>query len=149
MMKKYIKDRIRDLMRLDDPPHKLALAFALGVFIAFSPTIGLHTLSCLLVGWVFRLNKLVIFTAAFINNPWTMVPLYGFCIWFGVRITGGNAAVPHIAWKELTFSNSYFVLKPYLWAYVAGTLIVGAVAAVISYFLFYWLVVRYRKAENS
>ena len=147
-MKKYVKDRIRSIMRLEDPPHKLALAFAIGVFIAFSPTIGLHALSCLFLGWVFRLNTLVILTGAFINNPWTMVPLYGFCIWLGIRITGDNV-VPHIAWKELTFSNSYLVLKPYLWSYVAGTLIVGAVAAVISYFLFYGLVVRYRKTENS
>ena len=149
MMKKYVQDRLRSLLRLDDPPHKLALAFALGVFIAFSPTLGLHTLTCLVLGWALRLNKLVILSAAFINNPWTMVPLYGFCIWFGIKITGDNVAVPHIAWNELTFSNSYLVLKPYLWSYVAGTLIVGAVAAVISYFLFYWLVVRYRKREDS
>jgi len=147
-MKRYIKDRIRSLFELNDPPHKLALAFAVGVFVAFSPTIGLHTVSCLALGWMFRLNKVVIFTAAFINNPWTMVPIYGFCIWFGIKITGADAAVPAIAWKELNFSNSYLVLKPYLWSYVAGTLIVGAIAAFISYFLFHWVVVRYRKMEK-
>jgi uncharacterized protein (DUF2062 family) len=69
--------------------------------------------------------------------------------WFGIKITGGDVAVPQIAWKELTFSNSYIVLKPYLWAYVAGTLIIGTIAAFISYFFFYWVVVRYRKLEKS
>ncbi len=147
-MKKYIQDRIHALVKLDDPPHKLALAFALGVFIAFSPTIGLHMITCLVVGWMFRLNKLVIITASFINNPWTIVPLYGFCVWFGIKITGDDAAVPRIAWDQLTFSNTYIVLKPYLWSYVAGTLIVGTVAAVISYFLFYWAVIRFRKMES-
>jgi hypothetical protein len=148
-MRRYIQDRIRSLFQLNEPPHRLALAFAVGVFVAFSPTIGLHTVSCLVLGWMFRLNKVVIFTAAFINNPWTMVPLYGFCIWFGIKITGADAAVPAIAWKELNFSNSYLVLKPYLWSYVAGTMIIGAVAAFISYFLFRWVVVRYRKMENK
>lgn len=147
-MKKYIKERLRSIITLNDPPHKLALAFALGVFVAFSPTIGFHILTCLVLGWLFRLNKLVILTASFINNPWTIVPLYGFCIWFGLKITGHNSPAPHIAWNELTFSNSFRILKPYLWSYVAGTLILGTFAAVISYFLFYGIVVRYRKTEK-
>ncbi|MGE5174481.1 MAG: DUF2062 domain-containing protein [Betaproteobacteria bacterium] len=148
-MNKYIRDRIHTLVKLDDPPHKLALAFAIGVFIAFSPTVGLHMITCLVVGWIFRLNKLVIITASFINNPWTIVPLYGFCVWFGIKITGDDMAVPRIAWDQLSFKNTYLVLKPYLWSYVAGTLIVGTVAAVLSYFLFYWLVVQYRKTGKT
>lgn len=148
-MKNYLRDRLHALIKLDDPPHKLALAFALGVFVAFSPTVGLHVISCLALGWIFRLNKLVILTASFINNPWTIVPLYGFCIWFGIKITGENIAVPRIAWDQLNLGNAYLILKPYLWSYVAGTVVVGSVAAVISYFLFYCLVVRYRRAENK
>ncbi len=147
-VKKYLRDRIHALIKLDDPPSKLAFAFALGVFVAFSPTLGLHVFTCLALGWIFRLNKLVILTASFINNPWTIVPLYGFCIWFGMKITGENRDVPRIDWDQLSFENSYIVLKPYLWSYVAGTLIVGSVAAVISYFLFYWFVVRYRRVEK-
>jgi uncharacterized protein len=147
-MKKYVRERLHALIKLNDPPHKLALAFSLGVFIAFSPTVGLHMLTCLALGWLFRLNTLVIITASFINNPWTIVPLYGFCIWFGLKITGENAVVPDIVWSELNFSNAYAVLKPYLWSYVAGTLILGVVAAVIAYFVFHHIVVRYRKMNS-
>lgn len=148
-MKKYLRDRLHAVIKLNDPPHKLALAFALGVFIAFSPTIGLHLLSCVALGWLFRLNTLVIITASFINNPWTIVPLYGFCIWFGLKLTGGEAVVPDISWGELTWSNAFSVLRPYVWSYVAGTLALGTLAAVLSYFIFHRLVVRYRKADNS
>lgn len=146
---KYIRDRIRSILALDDPPHKLALAFALGVFIAFTPTIGLHTLSCFFLAWVFRVSKLVTITGAFINNPWTVVPLYGFCLWFGIKITGSHVTAPHIAWKEVGFSNALLLLKPYLWPFIAGTLVAGAVASVISYFLFYWAATRYRKLQKS
>lgn len=118
------------------------------MFVAFSPTLGLHVISCLALGWIFRLNKLVILTASFINNPWTVVPLYGVCIWVGLKITGHEATVPEIAWNELTLANSYDVLKPFLWSYLVGTLVVGAVAAFVSYFLFYKIVVRYRKTEK-
>jgi uncharacterized protein (DUF2062 family) len=142
----YIKERIRSILRLNDPPHKLASAFALGIFIAFSPTIGLHTITCILLAWLLRLSKLVVITAAFVNNPWTIVPMYGFCLWLGIKITGG-AKIPHIAWDELTFNNAYFVLKPYLWPFVAGTLIVGIIAAGVSYGVVYWAIKRYRRAE--
>lgn len=141
----HIRDRIRSLFKLNDPPHKLALAFAVGVFIAFSPTIGLHTLSVFAVAWAFRLNTIVVLTAAFINNPWTIVPLYGFCLWSGIKITGADIPTPDIPWEEIGISDLFVLLKPYLWPFVAGTLAVGAVAAALSYAVFYRAVVRYRK----
>ncbi len=146
---KYIRDRIRSILAFDDPPHKLALAFSLGVFVAFTPTIGLHTLSCLLLAWVFRVSKIVTLTGSFINNPWTIVPLYGFCLWFGIKITGSDIPAPHIAWKEIGFSNTFLVLKPYLWPFVTGTLVTGVGASVISYFLFFWAAARYRKIQKN
>ena len=148
-MKTYIRDKLRALFQLHDSPHKLALAFALGIFIAFSPTVGLHTVSCLVFAQIFRLSKFVVFTGSFINNPWTIVPLYAFCIWFGTKITGAAVSIPRIAWNELTLSSAYLTLKPYLWPYIAGTLVLGTIAAVMSYFLFYWAVVRYRKQEGE
>jgi uncharacterized protein (DUF2062 family) len=151
MMKnyRYFRERIRALLELDDPPHKLALAFAIGVFIAFSPTIGLHIASCFLLAWMFRVSKVVVLSASFINNPWTVVPLYGFCTWFGIKITGNDAPVPHIAWNELTISTVYVTIKPYLWSFLVGTLTLGTAAAFLSYFVFFWLVVRYRKLKRQ
>jgi uncharacterized protein (DUF2062 family) len=144
---KYIRDRIRSIIHLKDSPNRLASAFALGVFIAFTPTIGLHTISCLFLAWMFRLSKLVVLTAAFINNPWTVVPLYGFCLWFGIKITGSDVSAPHIAWNDLTVTNAYLVLKPYLWPFITGTLVVGAFAAIIAYGIIYWAIMQRRKTE--
>lgn len=141
----WLKDRIRALFTLKDPPHRLALAFAAGVFIAFNPLIGLHTLMAVAIIGAFRLNTVVLFTGAFINNPWTMVPLYAFCLWFGIHITGSDIATPDIPWSEIGMAELFTLLKPYLWPFVAGTLAVGTAAAVVSYFLFSWTVKRYRR----
>lgn len=149
MKVKYVKDRIRSLFKLNDPPHRLALAFAMGVFIAFSPTIGLHTLSVFAAAWALRLNTIVIFTAAFLNNPWTIVPMYGFCLWFGIRITGSDIPTPDIPWGQVGIKEIFLLLKPYLWPFVAGTVVIGVAAAAFSYALFYWAVVRYRKINAS
>jgi len=144
-MNKYLRDRIRELMKLDESSHRLSLAFALGVFIAFSPWFGLHIVSCIAFAWIFRLNKMVVLTATFVNNPWTVVPMYAFCLWLGVRITGSSTELPDIAWASLGFADLFLILKPFLWPFVAGTLVVGAIAAVASYGLFFWAVTRYRR----
>ncbi len=136
-------------MKLDDPPHKLAMAFSLGVFVAFTPTIGFHIISCFLFAWLFRVSKFVVLTASFINNPWTIVPIYGFCLWLGVKITGSDIETPQIAWDELTFANAFGVIKPYIWPFIAGTLVIGAISAIISYFLFHWAVMRYRRTPGK
>ena len=75
--------------------------------------------------------------------------MYAFCIWLGMKITGDTMAVPDIAWNELTLTSTYAILKPYLWSYLAGTLVVSAAVGFISYFLFYWAIVRYRKADKT
>jgi uncharacterized protein (DUF2062 family) len=147
-VKRYVRDRLRELMKFDDPPHRLAIAFALGVFIAFSPWLGLHIVSAVALSWLFRLNKVVVVTASLVNNPWTIVPMYVFCLWSGVRITGRDLALPEIAWDRLGFGDLFTVLRPFLWPFIAGTLVVGAVAAVISYILFAWAVRRYRRFEQ-
>jgi hypothetical protein len=146
-MKKYLRDRIHGIMKLDDPPHKLALAFAIGVFTAFSPWLGLHIVSCFFFAWLFRVSKVVVLTGAFVNNPWTMVPMYAFCLWFGIKITGGTAEVPKIAWSTLGFRDLFSVLLPFLWPFVAGCLVTGAIVSVPTYFLVLWLIKRYRREE--
>ena len=148
-MKKYIRERLHEMLKLDEPPHRLSLAFALGIFIAFSPWLGLHIVSAVFLAWLFRLNKVVVLTASFVNNPWTIVPMYAFCLWFGVKITGGGVQVPEIAWGSLGVRELYDLLLPFLWPYLAGTVIVGAASAVLSYFGFLWALKRYRREETG
>jgi uncharacterized protein (DUF2062 family) len=148
-MRKYVCERIRAIIKLDEPPHRLSLAFALGIFIAFSPWLGLHIVSAVFLAWLFRLNKVVVLTVSFVNNPWTIVPMYVFCLWFGVKITGGGVQVPQIAWDSLGISELYDILLPFLWPYLAGTIVVGGIAAVFSYFGILWTVKRYRRETGA
>jgi uncharacterized protein (DUF2062 family)/SAM-dependent methyltransferase len=50
-------------------PARETAAIACGVFIGCLPFYGLHLLICLLVGWAFRLNRLKLYLAANISNP--------------------------------------------------------------------------------
>src|ERR1044072_469938 len=66
----------RRLLAIDDPPERTALAFSIGVFIAFSPFLGLHTILATAIAFLFRFNKIAIYTGTFLNNPiLTLVPI--------------------------------------------------------------------------
>jgi uncharacterized protein (DUF2062 family) len=71
-----LRERARALLHLDDPPWRVALALAVGVFISFTPFLGFQTLLALLVAGICRLNAAVVVTGTWLNLPWFMPFVY-------------------------------------------------------------------------
>ena len=72
-----LTDRLRSLLHLDDPPGKIALALAVGVFISCTPFLGLQTILAILVATLFPLNRLATVTGVWLNLPWFAPFVYG------------------------------------------------------------------------
>jgi hypothetical protein len=86
---------LRRLLAIDDPPERTALAFSIGVFIAFSPFLGLHTIIATLLAITFRFNKIAIYTGTFVNNPiFTLVPIIIASFAVGAFLLGRPLTVP-------------------------------------------------------
>jgi len=130
-------DRFRaivgQVLRVDETPHRLALAFAVGVFVGFSPLIGFHTLLALGAAWMFRLNRLVTISGAFVNNPWSMIPLYTFSTWIGTIMFGTELKVADVDWHSLTLGTLVNDLENLVMPFIVGSTAVGFLAAVLSY----------------
>jgi uncharacterized protein (DUF2062 family) len=75
---RFLQKAFRALIQVDDSPRRTALAFSLGVFLGFSPLLGLHTALGLAAAVLFRLNKIAVLIGVYTNNPWVVVPFYGF-----------------------------------------------------------------------
>jgi uncharacterized protein (DUF2062 family) len=133
----------RRLLALDDPPERTALAFAIGVFIAFSPFLGLHTIMATLVAFLFRFNKLAIYTGTFVNNPFiTLVPIIVASYAVGARLLGRSIQLPQAGldllkephlltgayWQELG-RHSWDVLLPF----TIGGMALSVVCSLIAY----------------
>ena len=117
---------------MDGSPHRASLAFAIGVFIAFAPHLGLHTLSAVGLAWVLRLYLPIMLAGAFVNNPWTIFPLYGFCLGVGNYLLGnGFQCFP----DEFSSAELLEFAKNSPVPFVVGTLSVGMAASVPTYFL--------------
>ncbi len=134
-----LRQAFRLLLRLEDTPHRVALAFAIGVFIAFFPIIGIHTGMALAIAFLFRLNRVAILAGSFVNNPWTLAPLFmggtvlG-CVLLGVStsgLRGVDRGLQGRAFYEALLEN----LRPFLLPFLLGNLALGVVGGVVSYFL--------------
>jgi hypothetical protein len=83
-----MKDLIKKLLHIEDTPERTALAYAIGIFLGFSPFLGFHTLAGLAIAFLFRLNRLAILLGVWTNTPWWIVPFYMVATWVGMWVTG-------------------------------------------------------------
>jgi hypothetical protein len=137
------KARLHRILSLDNHPGHIAAGFAVGVFISFTPFFGLHTPMAILAAFLFRLNKLTCLTGAWVNTPLTVVPALGLSHVIGRQILGG----PPVA---VSFTSlSWEALRPHTASLILGSSVIGFVAAVLGYAACYWLVVRFRRRDES
>lgn len=83
-----MKDLIRRLINIDDKPERIALSFSIGIFLGFSPFLGLHTVGALAISFIFNLNKIAILIGVWFNTPWWLVPYYIFATKIGMILMG-------------------------------------------------------------
>jgi uncharacterized protein (DUF2062 family) len=121
-------------------PTKLAFASSLGVFIAFSPFLGVHWLMTIVLAWVLSVNIAVVYAIAHIvNNPLTMVPVYMADYEVGKYITQNLLGVDLMqynpSWmKWLNVKISCLGIPNLsLWTFIIGGNILGLGLALISY----------------
>jgi hypothetical protein len=144
----------RRLLALDDPPERTALAFSIGVFIAFSPFLGLHTILATLVAFLFRFNKIAIYAGTFINNPFlTLVPIIIASYALGAFVLGQPLRIPaegiellknpHLLtanYYRRLFRESWNIVEPF----AIGGMALSVVCSAIAYPLTLWLLRAYR-----
>ena len=134
----------RRLLAIDDPPERTALAFSIGVFIAFSPLLGLHTIMATVIAFAFRFNKIAIYTGTFINNPiLTLVPIIIVSYAVGAFILGRPLSIPGEGVELLRnphlFSGDYYrrlfvqSWNNIVWPFAIGGTVLSVVCSVVAY----------------
>ncbi len=145
-----IKKIFKDALTSDWSVTKLTQSFCIGIFIAFLPIPGSHTVVMLASKWLFRLNFPVLFFSTSFNNPWTMIPFfsfdYVFGYWFVHKFLGWDPS--WVISLEKVFGSG----KICLWSFFIGGNILGILFALICYpfvhFAFKKLVTRFSLVEN-
>ena len=138
-----IKNLIKRLLHIEDTPERTALAYSIGIFLGFSPFLGLHTLMGLVIAFLFGLNRVAILLGVWTNTPWWIVPFYMIATWVGMWATGfrmGWAALREIfqLGMDRGFMSSIFwgcVTSQWglLLSFLIGSLILCSLLSVVAY----------------
>jgi len=137
---------LKQVLHLQESPQRTALAFAIGVFIGFSPLYGLHTVMVFFCAWALRLNLLALMAGAFLNNPWTVVPILGATYWVGALLLGRSDS-PSFDWQDVSFSAIYAQVMPYATPFFLGGLVLSLLGSALAYPLAYFFVAKYRESH--
>jgi hypothetical protein len=151
-------DKLIELARQKDTPHRIGLGMALGIFIGILPIMGIQMAVVTIFALPLRGNLKAAIAGVWISNPLTFIPMYWSYYVFGLlfvpsrRITWGefteliiNAA--DWDWGNITGSMRRMldfgadVLIP-MWI---GAAILAFVFGVPTYFFTYRFVITYRE----
>nr|MBI3614185.1 DUF2062 domain-containing protein [Nitrospirota bacterium] len=143
-----IRAHLEQVLHLHESPHRTALAFAVGIFIAFSPTYGLHTISAVFCAWAFRLNAVALMTGAFVNNPWTVVPILAATFWTGFHVMGVPEGAP-VQWSQLTLEGLYAQIQTYALPFFVGGILLSLLVTLFAYPVAYWVIAQARARRSA
>jgi uncharacterized protein (DUF2062 family) len=136
----------RILLHVEDTPSRVAAAFAIGVFIAFFPILGIHTGMALVIAIALRLSKVAILAGAWTNNPWTLAPMYTAGTLLGCAVLGVSpASLGALDWSlsgRAFYRSLAAGLRPLVLPFVLGNLLLGAVAAGVAFLTLRWALAR-------
>ena len=85
---------VKRVLRLSGSPHAIALGVAAGVFISFTPFVGLHFMLGFVVAWLAGGNLVASAFGTFIGNPLTFPLIWASTFELGNWMLGRAAGVP-------------------------------------------------------
>ena len=125
--------KLRKLLRADDSPHRLALAFALGVLLGILPGTGAVMAAGLATA--LRLNIPLAVAGAMLTNPLTAPLVYGGSYFIGHWLLG-RLEVQHAMARILLTT-------------IAGNLILSIALALVGYGLIFGTALLMRKRRQA
>lgn len=135
--------RIRHLAASSENPQRVAAAFAFGVFLSFSPFLGLQLVLGLGIATLLRLSRVAVFVGLWANLPWFMLPWYTLTTLVGafllrIPVTSEltselSAVMDHPIYRAAFWEHLADVAGPFLWAYLLGSTLGALIVGTATY----------------
>jgi uncharacterized protein (DUF2062 family) len=145
---KYFRQRI---LRLNGSPHVIAMGFAAGLFVAWSPFFGFHYLLAIACAFIVRGNILAAVLGTTIGNPLTLPAMWALNYKLGEFLLGeSHAPLPPPPGGRGGFAEeSLHAILPILKPMLLGSIPLGLVSGAISYFVVRVAVHAYQSSRRQ
>jgi len=131
------------LIRVKDSKDKLAVGFACGSMVSFTPFIGFHFLLAIIFAYLFRGNIVASLIGTFVGNPFTFPFIWIFIYKVGNIFFKNDKTFSLEFTFQGLFNQGYDILIPML----IGSLIVSIPIWFISYFTVKFLMSSFNKRK--
>ena len=129
------------LVRVKDSKDKLAIGFACGSMVSFSPFIGFHFFLAVIFAYILRGNIIASLIGTFIGNPFTFPFIWIFIYKVGNIFFKNDQNLSLEFTFQSLFDQGYEILIPMM----IGSLIVSIPIWFISYFTVKFLMTSFKK----
>ncbi len=142
----YAKQIYVRFLKIRSTPHEIGLGFALGLFIGFSPSMGIQVALAIFVTSLLKWSKIAAAIGVQVTNPITAPFIYSFTYFLGSKLIGLEKPLEI---KNFMSIESLLVMiqdAPRLFAAMTiGGVLVGLPLALIGYLVAYKTMTRYQE----
>jgi uncharacterized protein len=155
---KPVVDRWRSTIRVaassDNPPWFDSWGVAIGLAIGFGLPLGTQMLALGILRLIFRFNSALAFAFTWVNNPFSLIPMYYGYYTFGAAILNHHTVITAEAFRELLnpiiTSDHFWELIPaflslgreIIMRWALGALVFGVLAGGLGYIICYRIRMR-------
>ena len=153
-LKAWWKYIILSLKRKPFSSHSIALGFAFGAFVSFTPFMGLHGLIAILLAKIFSASITVAIIGTIVGNPWTFPIIWAWTNRLGHFILHDRALPNHPI--DLTGFSVNSLIENFeqywdnlIWPMTVGGIPTGLLVGLVCYFLLKYQIDKYRQVRQA
>ena len=137
------------VLRLSGSPHTIAIGFAAGLFVAWSPLFGFHYLLAIGGAFLVRGNVLAAVLSTTLGNPLTLPAMWALAYKVGELMLGGHARRMPIHLEDTLAHKSFDAIWPIVKPIFLGSVPLGLLSGLIAYFIVRTTVQAYQHARRE
>ncbi len=138
----------RYVTRSSKDPESLARGVGLGLFVGFLPSFGFQLVLAFMLAGFLNANRIVAMFGTLVTNPFTVLPLSAFSLWFGDLILPGSRlsqySLETFKWSSLMESPGQLGIS-----YIVGCISLSVITGVLGYALMRFYYLRTRSRQNK
>lgn len=148
---------LHNILHTDDPPHRLALGIAVGLWVTFTPTFGAQMVLVVFLSWLLGANRIVGVPLVWLTNPATFVPIYYPSYRVGLYLLQ-SPPKGQAWWQELRHPPEgldeplwfyWDKIIEIIWPLALGSVVLATVIAVVGYYASLSLIRAYRTHRSG
>ncbi|MBI5970357.1 MAG: DUF2062 domain-containing protein [Deltaproteobacteria bacterium] len=148
-LKRRIRYHYFKILRLDDPPERIARGAAIGVFMGIFPTFGAGSLLALAAAFVLKANKAASVIGSLIMNPLTSVFFWTLSAVIGAAIFNEDSSVIVNAITGGNGEGALWNFGRVTMIYIAGNLVLSTTFTAAAYFIVKKAIIGHRRRKEE